>query len=48
MIYYHESYLYEAYEDYCKSMPKGSNIMDIENFRREIFEPLLNEMYDEE
>jgi hypothetical protein len=29
-------------------MPKGSKLMDIENFRREIFEPLLNEMYDEE
>lgn len=48
MIFYHEKELHKAYEEYCKSMPVGSKLIDIENYRREIFEPLLNEMYDDE
>lgn len=48
MIYYPEDMLNESYEDYKKSMPKDSNVMDIENFRRIIFEPLLEEMHNEE
>lgn len=47
MIFYHERELYIAYEEYCQSMPEGSMLIDIEKYRREIFEPLLNEMYDE-
>jgi len=47
MIWYYEWQLQEAYNDYKKSLPQTTELLDIENFRRTIYEPLLNEMYDE-
>ena len=47
MIFYYEWELQEAYEKYKKTLPENTNLLDIENFRRTIYEPILNEMYDE-
>tara|TARA_B100000902_G_scaffold240574_1_gene227857 strand:- start:1339 stop:1494 length:156 start_codon:yes stop_codon:yes gene_type:complete len=47
MIFYYEWQLQEAYNDYKKTLPKASELLDIESFRRAIYEPLLNEMHDE-
>ncbi len=48
MIFYYEWQLQEAYDDYKKTLPQASELLDIESFRRIIYEPLLNEMYDED
>jgi len=48
MIWYSEAQLYEAYKNYKETLPEGTKLLDIENFRRIIYEPLLNEMYEEE
>tara|TARA_B100002019_G_C20946654_1_gene439468 strand:+ start:72 stop:218 length:147 start_codon:yes stop_codon:yes gene_type:complete len=48
MIYYFEWQLQEAYNDYKKTLPQASELLDIESFRRIIYEPLLTEMYEEE
>ncbi len=47
MIWYSEAQLQEAYINYRKTLPQASELLDIENFRRIIYEPLLNEMYEE-
>ena len=47
MIFYYEWQLKEAYADYKKTLPQASELLDIESFRRIIYEPLLNEMHDE-
>ena len=48
MIYYYEWQLQEAYDDYKKTLPQASELLDIENFRRTIYEPILNEMHEED
>ena len=48
MILYTETQLNEAYENYKKTLPQASELLDIESFRRIIYEPLLNEMYNDD
>ena len=48
MILYTEAQLNEAYENYKKTLPQASELLDIESFRRIIYEPLLNEMYNDD
>lgn len=48
MILYTEAQLNEAYENYKKTLPENSNLLDIESFRRIIYEPILNEMYNDD
>ena len=47
MILYHDSLLIEYYQEYRDTMPKGMAVLDIEEYRRKIFEPLLEEIHDE-
>tara|TARA_B100001093_G_C26205355_1_gene749669 strand:+ start:285 stop:437 length:153 start_codon:yes stop_codon:yes gene_type:complete len=48
MIFYYEWQLQEAYDDYKETLPKASDLLDIESFRRNIYEPLINEIHDEQ
>jgi hypothetical protein len=48
MIFYTEAQLNEAYENYKKTLPQATKLLDIESFRRIIYEPLINEIYNDD